>query len=124
MEDKNFGIYKRNVAGSTIYFCHYYDEYGKRYSRSTGCKTKAAANAWIVEQLEKGTLFGKNPKDITMKEFAEPFWIYETCPIVQSKILRGGSITKGYCRTSRQLMEEKIVKPFGNLLCNDIARTG
>lgn len=56
MEDKNYGIYKKTYKGMSMYYCHYYDEYGKRYSRSAGCKTKAAANAWIVEQLQKGAL--------------------------------------------------------------------
>ena len=61
----------------------------------------------------EGTLFSKTVKDITFAEFASPFWIYETCPIVQSKLLRGGSITKGYCLNCRTLMEDKIVSEFG-----------
>ena len=113
MEDSKFGIYKREVSGKTIYYVYYYDEYGKRVHRTTGQKTKTAAKSWVLDQMEKGTLFGKNAKDITFSEFAQPFWIYETCPIVQSKILRGGTMSKGYCLTSRRILEDKLIPAFG-----------
>ena len=114
MEDDRFVLFPRTQSGKVIWYYYIYDQNGKRWYRSTGTSNKAKARAYVLKKYKDGTLFEFKAKEILFKEFAEPFWIWETCPIVSSKIKRGGTLTRGYCRSSRILLDQKIIPAFGN----------
>jgi len=73
-----------------------------------------------MKKYKDGTLFEKKKRDVLFKDFAQPFWIWETCPIVNSKIKRGGNLTRGYCKASRALLDGKLIPAFGNKKVNAI----
>lgn len=109
---EEFFLYKRTRGTQKgIYYYCYKDDEGKRNYRSTGEKTRAAAMEVILQRIGDGTLTKKKKSDMPFKEFSKPFWIWETCPIVQSKIKRGGKLTQQYCRDNRRIMELHV-SPF------------
>lgn len=126
MEEDRFILFPRTQKGHVTWYYYIYDENRQRRYRSTRTSNKAKARAYVLKKYREGTLFESNKKDVLFKDIAEPFWIWETCPIVSSKIKRGGSLTKGYCRSSRLLLESKIsrvLKSRGNFIVSP-ARLG
>ena len=111
--NERFGIFPRTQRSKKIWYYYFYNEAGIRVYRSTGFSNKAKANAFVLNKYKEGTLFEEQTKEVLFKEFAQPFWIWETCPIVNSKVKRGGHLTKGYCKASRALLEGKILPAFG-----------
>lgn len=114
MEDDRFVLFPRTQKGNVTWYYYIYDQNGHRKYRSTGTSNKAKARAYVLKKYKDGTLFEFKTKEMLFKEFAQPFWIWETCPIVNAKIKRGGTLTKGYCRSSRILLDQKIIPAFGN----------
>lgn len=114
MEDDRFVLFLRTQRGKVIWYYYIYDQNIKRWYRSTGTSNKAKARAYVLKKYKDGILFEFKTKEDLFKEFAEPFWIWETCPIVNAKIKRGGTLTRGYCRSSRILLDQKIIPAFGN----------
>lgn len=114
MEDDRFVLFPRTQKGSDTWYCYIYDQNGNRKYRSTGTSNKAKARAYVLKKYRDGTLFEFKAKEVLFKDFAKPFWIWETCPIVNFKIKRGGTLAKGYCRSSRFLLDQKIIPAFGD----------
>ena len=80
MEDDRFVLFPRTQRGKVTWYYYIYDQNGKRWYRSTGTSNKAKARAYVLKKYKDGTLFEFKAKEILFKEFAEPFWIWETCP--------------------------------------------
>lgn len=118
---REFVIYKRKRSKRKYWYFYFYDEYGNRHYRSTGETVEAKAIAYVNEKYRNGTLFEKTYVNTKFKEFSKPFWIPETCPIVKSKIKRGGTITKGYCKQCRQLIENHLIPAFGKMALGQIS---
>ena len=114
MEDVRFVLFPRTRKDSDIWYCYIYDQNGHRKYRSTGTSNKTKARAYVLKKYRDGTLFEFKAKEVLFKDFAKPFWIWETCPIVNFKIKRGGTLAKGYCRSSRFLLDQKIIPAFGD----------
>ena len=117
---KDFGIYKRTRDKKGYYYYSFYDEDGVRRYRSTGETVKSKAWNVVMEKYKNGTLYDHPYQRTSFGVFAKPFWIYETCPIVQNKTLRGGSITRGYCAQSRATLENHILPVFGKMAICEI----
>ena len=120
MEEDRFVLFPRTQSGHIKWYYYIYDQNGNRMYRSTGTANKAKARAFVLKKYKEGTLFEYKAKPVLFKDFAQPFWIWETCPIVSSKIKRGGTLTKGYCRSSRLLLESKILPAFGKKVITSI----
>jgi len=72
MAHRPFNLYKRlNIKnGKFIYYVQFYDEYGNRLTaRSTGKTSKAAAENWAYEQLNRGII--TTEKKIIFEKFVE-----------------------------------------------------
>ncbi len=97
------------------FWYYYVYRYGKRVYRSTGEKRKADAIDVIHDRLLSDDLLNeqKPAKPLTFAEFAEPFWNYETCPIIRDKVERGGHYSKAFARTRRYQMEKYLIPEFG-----------
>jgi integrase len=112
-----FTLIKRN----SIWYYYAYDKTGERRRFSTGQKTKMAAQAYCTELLKKDRLIPEIKKtDITFLEFSQPFWIWEKCPIVTDKILRGFSYSQTLCKSNRGSMAKNIIPTFGKIKLRDI----
>ena len=105
------------AANGMIYY-YAYDKHGNRIRRSTGCRTKQKALMEINRRIAEGVLYESQESlsisKITFNEFSEPFWVWETCPIIQDKLKRGGHYSKDLCISNRQSMEKHILPYFGN----------
>ena len=73
----------------------FYDEEGNRLpGRSTGQRSKSAADTWAFEQLKKGLISIK--KNITFDQYAADWWIYDRCPYIQGNKARGFELSRTY----------------------------
>ena len=109
--ENQFYLFKRTRSGKSIWYYYYLDENGVRKDRSTGATNKHVAIQVISQRIKEGTFADKKKREITFREFAQPFWNPETCPILQSKIKRGGKLSKQYIKDNKGLLDLHIM-PF------------
>ena len=104
-----FQLYKR---GKYWYYWTY-DENGKRHKRATGEKTKQGAFDVCLARKEEGTLVSGRPEggSITLAMYGKDFWNYDTCPIIQGKLRRGGKYGRKTAQNN-QASFDNHVKPF------------
>lgn len=115
MAHKLFHLYKRPTTKNNkyIYYVQFYDEDGNRLTaRSTGQTSKAAAETWAFEELRKGLIATK--KNITFKQFAQDWWIWEKCQYVKGKLARGANISRGYVDSMKRYLDLHILPYFKN----------
>jgi integrase len=70
--------------------------------------------------LKEDALIPGRSNKLTFGEFAEPFWIWDRCPIVTDKILRGYKFSQTLCRNNLHSMRKNILPTFGDYLLTDI----
>lgn len=110
MNQNHYVLEKRNNG---IWYYYIY-RYGKRIYRSTGEKTKVKAFEVILERLQDGNLENGNRHHYQyFRDYVQPFFVYETCPIVQDKIQRGGHYSVLGCKTNRLNLENHLLPDFG-----------
>jgi hypothetical protein len=83
---KPFVVFKRALpSGKSSYNYYAYREDGTRTSpRSTGQRTKAAAERYCNELYRKGELIPMTL--ISFKEYTEDWWVYEKLEIAKNSI--------------------------------------
>ena len=115
MSHKPFHLYKRPTTRNNkhIYYVQFYDEDGNRLTaRSTGQKSKAAAETWAYEQLKKGII--ATEKNITFGKYAENWWTWDKCQYVKGKIARGGGVSRAYADLMKAYLVNHILPYFKN----------
>jgi integrase len=118
-EDIRFGVYKRVLkTGKTVYYYWAYLSNGKRIYRSTGADTYEKAILYCRNLLKLGKLAVE--KRLTFSEYTGYFFIYDVCPYIKTRLLRGKSYTKGWAQAQRNLLVARIVPEFGNLDIREI----
>lgn len=87
-----FQLYKRGK----FWYYWTYDENGKRVKKATGEKTRHEAFAVCLARKKEGTLITGVPTgaSVTLAVYGKDFWNYDTCPIIQGKLKRGGKYGK------------------------------
>jgi integrase len=87
---------------------------------STGCTTKWQAWKFIQKYIETHKI---SSTEKTFLEYAEPFFIWETCPRVERRRDEGKSIGKTWVKKCRQWLENHIFKDsFANKKMNEIRK--
>lgn len=116
------------------YYC--YTEEGKRVKRSTGRKKRAEALEVIEERIKADCLIWPRgfvkPKTAyvyetydtgtTMNEFCRDFFIYEKCPIVKEKLMRGKHFEKSSCISMRSTLTVRILPFLGRYRIAELNR--
>lgn len=116
------------------YYC--YTESGKRVKRSTGRKKRAEALEVIEERIKADCLIWPRgfvkPKTsyvyenydagTTMNEFCRDLFIYEKCPIVREKLMRGKHFEKSSCASMRQYLTSLILPFLGRFRVAELDR--
>jgi integrase len=77
--------------------------------KTTGCSTKSAAISFVLDRIEE--LKDKSPRkksELTLKEYAGPFWVWETCPHVDRLRSEGKSITRNHVEIQRLVMKKHL----------------
>lgn len=111
MREDHYIMFK---AANGIWYYYVY-RFGKRIRRSTGERRKGRAQSIIEARREAGDLLCEREKRscVTFAEFAEPFWDYDRCPIIQDKIARGGRFSKDFAYARRLNVQKYMVPVFG-----------
>lgn len=111
METGTATLYRRENG---VWYYWTYDEIGNRRRFSTAKKTKAAANLVVSERIRTGTLL--NPKGRKrfniFWEFVQDFYIYEKCPYIQGRIMRGYKYSRKQATTNRYYLENYVLPYF------------
>lgn len=114
-----FGLYKRSNG---VWYYYVY-RWGKRVRRSTGEKRKIDAMRIVMSRRDRGDILNEMAHTIftTFREFAAPFWIWETCPVIRDKVERGGHFSKLLAKTNRQNTDKYLVPAFGSKVLPEIS---
>lgn len=104
-------------------FYYYVYRYGRRVKRSTGERKRAAAIAVAMERRDRHDLLneGRAVRWQTFREFAEPFFDWERCPIIQDKIRRGGHYSRQMADTYRRNVRKYLIPGFGSKVLQEIS---
>ena len=119
--EDHFVLYKHGNG----YWYYYVYRYGKRVYRTTGEKNKARALAETLKRRDRGDLLNElqHTKFQRFKDFAAPFWIWETCPVIRDKVERGGHFSRLLADTNRRCTQKYLIPAFGNKLLPEITTT-
>lgn len=118
-EREPFTIYPRTLrSGKTVFYYQVYDEHGQRKPYSTGKTDRKAAMRHCMELLSSGKLIPNAGK--TFSHFASTFFLYDSCPYIQSRITRGASYSRSYAKNQRSYLEKHILPSFGAFLLQAI----
>ena len=92
----------------TVYYYWWLDENGKKFYGSTGCEKKSDADEVIKDIIENKSL-GKVSSEITLGEFAEPFFVEGKCPILKGNEDRRKDYSKDFARWTHGQIEKHII---------------
>jgi integrase len=105
-----FGIFPRRARGTVYYYYWIYDIDGKRKYRSTGKLSYDEALKYCRSLQIKGQLF--QATSYTFDTFAKDFFVYEKCPYIRNRLLRGFSYGRTWAKKQRGLLENIILPHF------------
>ena len=111
-----------------VWYYYAYDEGGRRIRRSTGRRSRKEAEKEVFRRINEGILIQRSDdisvlkKQMTFSEFAEPFWIWDSCPIIRDKLARGGHYSADLCASNRHSMEKHIIPYFGSMALSSLTR--
>jgi len=104
-----FGIFPRR-SRKTVYFYYWvYDKEGNRKYRSTGKQNYNEALKYCRSLQIRGQLF--KATSYSFDAYTRDFFIYETCPYISYRLLRGYSYGKSWAKRQRSLLEN-IIMPY------------
>ena len=147
---RRYTLYTRkNSKGRPVWYFRIYLPNGTRRAKSTGCNSKEKAMKYVDELLYDETRLRKvfesdlivaidsshsliqtsiqpKAKDlITFKEFASPWWDWETCPYVLARRAAGTDLHPGikqsYVRSSELWTRRYLIPYFGRYKLTDIS---
>lgn len=98
-----FGHYTLYKRGNRWHY--YYYEGHKRVRKSTG-KAKKSDALNVISQLMEA----KGKSDKTFREYAEPFFVWDTCPRVKRRLDEGKTIGKTHVKKSRAWLKNYVFK--------------
>lgn len=78
--------------------------------RSSGETSKLAAEAWAIDQLNRG-LITTNER-LLFAEFAKSWWVWGECKYLEGKLARGKSISRSYADAQRSYLVHHILPAF------------
>ncbi len=113
---KPFQVLRRRVKSKYVFYVSFRLTDGTVTSpRSSGQRSRGAAETWAVEQINEGRIPVPKAQPGNVREelvaFLTDFWNYDKSKYVRGKLARGGTIGKAYCRTMGYMIG-KHVKPY------------
>lgn len=105
--------------GNIYYFTFNEPVSDKRKNKSTGETTKEHAREFIRDFMDELM----KHKGSTFRNYAAPFFVWETCPRVKRKLREGKSIGKTHVEKARSYLLNHVFKdPFSDIPINNIKR--
>ena len=134
--EKPFNLYKRRIKlkngrDSVVYYYSINPSSGlprnicqTEQRKTTGCSTKSEAASFVLNRIEElKSRKARKASTLTLREYAEPFWIWETCPHVERLRSEGKSITKNHVKIQRSIMENHLFPdPIVSIQIGEITR--
>lgn len=120
MKNEDYFVPYKRDNGVWYYYVY---RWGKKMRRSTGERNYKTAIKVILQRRDKGDLLNDRAHTAwtTFEEFSEPFWIWETCPIIRDKVERGGHFSKMLAQTNRQNTDKYLIPAFGSRVLQEIS---
>lgn len=134
-----FTLFRKTLrSGKKVWYYYFYDEYNKRHQFSTGCTTKAQAEAVCMELYRSGNMIPtvQNPLALlssrpfeqrfstpVFREYTANWFIYDKCEYFQKKIEHGYNLTKTYAHQKRCELERYILPFWGNYHLEDFTES-
>jgi integrase len=106
-----FGIFRKKIRGSTIFYFWVYDTTGKRRFRSTGKRKFDDAVKFCRTLQIKGQLYSGTAVSFSL--YTQDFFDYEHCPYISYRLLRGYSYGRPWARRQKSLLD-KVIRPYFN----------
>jgi integrase len=113
---REWGLFKRKRKKGFVWYYWYYDENGVRQQKSTGKSLKHEAIDYVEDQFSETST---NPH-ITLQEFAEGFFDWETSNWLKRRSARGYSVTKPMAAMRSGHLENHILPQFGQKKVTEI----
>ncbi len=107
----DYGVFPRKLGnGKEIYYYWTYDSDGKRKFRSTGETTYEGAIKVCRSLLKKGQLLTE--KQYAFSTFTEHLFIYEECPYIQNRLMKGKTYSRSWAAQERRILVGMIQPHF------------
>jgi len=108
----DYGIFPRRSRKTVFFYYWIYDNDGKRKFRSTGKKDYNEALKYCRVLQIKGQLYQKT--SYSFNDYTKDFFVYEKCPYISYRLLRGFSYGRTWAKRQRSLLEKIIIPHFNN----------
>ena len=120
MKNEDYFVLFKRPNGIWYYYVY---RWGKKVRRSTGERKRTDAMKVALQRRDKGDLLNDRAHTVwtTFAEFSEPFWIWETCPIIRDKVERGGHFSKMLAKSNRQNTDKYLIPAFGSRVLQEIS---
>jgi len=106
-----FGVFPRKMSdGKEIFYYWSYDSEGVRKYRSTGKKTYEEAVKFCRNLLKNGRLLEE--KRYLFSIFTEKLFIFDECPYIQNRLLKGKTYSRSWAARERQILLRTILPQF------------
>lgn len=114
MSKKPYSLWKRKLdTGRTVYYVRFrLDDDSWSTAKSSGQKTKTAAEAWAIKYLSTGQVVLK--EHITFREFADNFFAYDGA-YVQAQLHKGKSFGHRHAENQNAIITNYLIDEFGDL---------
>ena len=74
-----------------------------------------AAQQWAIKRIRADAVPPlRKPKAKTFKEWAAPWWRFETCPYIREKLANGYNISQAYAESRRSYLDQHLIPEFGD----------
>ncbi len=115
---KRYYLYERKRPGRlSIWYVRFRAADGTIGSPlSTGQCDEEAADTWAVERLlSNETVKAREPRVPTFGEWAEPWWVWESCPYIRELQQDGYPISRNYARIRRSYLTRHLIPAIGKI---------
>ena len=80
-----------------------------KYNRSGAPANKADADRYALQEYERQRALGDADR-MTLREFLAPYYDYDRCPHIQQILTDGGSYTRAWAMSVRNILERLVMK--------------
>jgi integrase len=115
-DERNFTLFKRG----DVYYAYYYDPTNVRRKISTHQKTKARAQAWVIEFLNSNSRTLHNIP--YFKDYADKFFIEGTCPILKAHVDAGAHYSAVQASKYRSIIVNRLIPTLGKYRIDDMTQ--
>lgn len=100
-----------------VWFFNYYDDDGKRRSKSTGMNRKYEAELFAEDFLDS-----QDQSQLTLEKYSRTFFVWNECLWIKRQHAKGKRFSKGIAQLRRRHLMGYIIPKFGNRILTSLNR--